>query len=148
MKSHVLIALSKSEKKVKKHIDGETAMTDTGDMIKYGQRAMNADRLGIKSIGQKRMSISGRGKHQPAAMCERCGSIGNIHAHHRDYTRPDDIMWVCPPCHNSQQSEDRKAGFDCSLSGAYHGKTQAVPTTEAQAIIGEVARYMNRKAAE
>lgn len=31
--------------------------------------------------------------------CEECGQQRNIEAAHRDYSRPEDILWLCIPCH-------------------------------------------------
>ena len=33
--------------------------------------------------------------------CERCGKTGKLHAHHEDYTKPLDVIWVCPTCHKA-----------------------------------------------
>ena len=31
--------------------------------------------------------------------CEFCGEL-NVHAHHKDYSRPLDVIWLCPKCHH------------------------------------------------
>jgi len=88
-------------------------------MTKYGmiaKRTMDSERLGIKSIGTRRLSISGRGTRERAAVCERCGRIGDIELHHRDYRYPDLVKWLCRPCHVVIQKRDRDIGFDCSIS--------------------------------
>jgi ribosomal protein S27AE len=38
----------------------------------------------------------GRLKKEP---CLFCGQ-GKVHAHHRDYARPLDVIWLCPKCHH------------------------------------------------
>ncbi len=40
----------------------------------------------------------GRLTKQPCAVC---GSL-NAHAHHEDYSKPLDVMWLCPAHHNAR----------------------------------------------
>lgn len=35
-------------------------------------------------------------KKEPCIFCGR----GDVHAHHRDYSRPLDVTWLCPKCHH------------------------------------------------
>lgn len=32
--------------------------------------------------------------------CGLCGSDEHVHAHHRDYSRPLDVIWLCARCHH------------------------------------------------
>ena len=34
--------------------------------------------------------------------CSACDKSAKIEAHHSDYARPYDVVWLCPPCHNSK----------------------------------------------
>lgn len=36
--------------------------------------------------------------------CIRCGSIKSL-AHHEDYDKPLDVMWLCQPCHKQRHKE-------------------------------------------
>lgn len=36
--------------------------------------------------------------------CERCGSA-NAQAHHDDYTKPLDVIWLCPKDHKARHAE-------------------------------------------
>lgn len=53
----------------------------------------------------------GRLEKQP---CVRCGATERIQAHHEDYSKPLDVMWLCRPCHGIRHreinAERRKAG--------------------------------------
>jgi hypothetical protein len=46
--------------------------------------------------------------------CERCGSREHIHAHHEDYNKPLEVIWLCRPCHRALHRErdhgDRQQG--------------------------------------
>ena len=33
--------------------------------------------------------------------CERCGAK-KVHGHHPDYSRPLDVVWLCPDCHRKE----------------------------------------------
>ena len=41
----------------------------------------------------------GRIKKQP---CSNCGSTENLHAHHEDYSKPLDVIWLCCLCHRRE----------------------------------------------
>lgn len=37
--------------------------------------------------------------------CERCGGNVPLHAHHEDYAKPLDVVWLCIPCHRARHVE-------------------------------------------
>jgi hypothetical protein len=40
------------------------------------------------------------GKLEKATACQVCGATERrLHGHHHDYSKPLDVVWVCPPCH-------------------------------------------------
>ena len=39
--------------------------------------------------------------------CSKCGNNGAIEAHHEDYTKPRDIVWLCRTCHAQRHVEMR-----------------------------------------
>lgn len=55
-----------------------------------------------------------KGELLPSKICSDCGS-GNkkIVAHHEDYTKPLDVIWLCSSCHGK-----RKRTIDC-VDGEY-----------------------------
>lgn len=34
--------------------------------------------------------------------CEECGKKDNLHAHHEDYSKPLDVIWLCVRCHGKR----------------------------------------------
>ena len=41
--------------------------------------------------------------------CSKCGAEGKIEAHHEDYTKPFEVIWLCRPCHREADAKIRKA---------------------------------------
>lgn len=37
--------------------------------------------------------------------CGRCGDNSYVHAHHEDYSRPLDVVWLCRTCHGARHRE-------------------------------------------
>lgn len=58
---------------------------------------------------KRRIRISVRlavkeGRLAKSDTCETCGVTGErwyhgLHAHHNDYAKPLEVLWLCPPCH-------------------------------------------------
>jgi hypothetical protein len=45
--------------------------------------------------------------------CERCGDVPpprRLHAHHPDYSRPLDVVWLCSMCHGEEHRKTRDEG--------------------------------------
>jgi len=43
----------------------------------------------------------GKLKKEP---CLGCGTINRVHAHHSDYSKPLDVVWLCAKCHQRMHS--------------------------------------------
>jgi hypothetical protein len=37
--------------------------------------------------------------------CVRCGAVGPVHGHHRDYAKRYDVVWLCVRCHADEHSQ-------------------------------------------
>ena len=49
------------------------------------------------------------GRLKKAAACEACGSTNKLHGHHEDYSKPLDVMWLCPVCHANAHRNQHKS---------------------------------------
>ena len=58
-----------------------------GDQNPLRKKAVNAANNAVRD---------GLLKKEP---CLFCGATENIHKHHKDYTRPLDVTWLCASCH-------------------------------------------------
>ena len=39
------------------------------------------------------------------SQCQVCGRKTDVQAHHEDYEKPLDVMWLCPPCHHARHQQ-------------------------------------------
>jgi predicted RNase H-like nuclease (RuvC/YqgF family) len=68
---------------------------------KYHEQAKKANPLAHKSRKILETAVQWKGFEKPDT-CSKCGKkfdSQNIHAHHEDYKKPLDIVWVCRSCH-------------------------------------------------
>lgn len=49
------------------------------------------------------------GKLKRPDKCSRCGKTCEPQAHHPDYTKPLDIIWLCTTCHANEHKEMRES---------------------------------------
>jgi transposase-like protein len=46
------------------------------------------------------------GRMKRPSDCEECGdSSKKLHGHHRSYSRPLDVQWLCPKCHSAKHPQ-------------------------------------------
>jgi len=101
--------LKDSEKRGKRH---DLRMTQSDrEAIEHAKRpgesmndaALRLVRAGYKSSASSEYKKALRnGAITPATECSVCGSSGAIHGHHRDYSRPLEVVWLCASCHASK----------------------------------------------
>lgn len=49
-----------------------------------------------------------RGEIDKPLACALCAAGGPLHAHHEDYDRPLDVIWLCRPCHMQHHHGNRE----------------------------------------
>lgn len=76
-------------------------------MINYHME-LDKERLGV-TLGQRRVNAQGKPAFEKKqAVCCDCHRIGNMNAHHEDYRKPDEVIWVCDQCHGKRHNTARK----------------------------------------
>ena len=43
------------------------------------------------------------GRIEKPSACEICGNNAKLQAHHADYSKPLEVIWICSPCHGQIQ---------------------------------------------
>lgn len=57
------------------------------------------------------------GEMSAPSECSGCGAEARLSAHHHDYTKPLDVVWVCPKCHSAldairREREGKKPNYN------------------------------------
>jgi ribosomal protein S27AE len=67
-------------------------------------------------------------------ICEKCGDLGHVSAHHDDYDRPLDVRWLCRRCHRLIHGKPLAARyFSPRPRRAFYSRLSGRPFTEALA---------------
>lgn len=59
-------------------------------------RKKNPDKTRVEKILQYQVRI---GNIINPGACSLCGETEGVEAHHPDYSKPLDVVWMCRPCH-------------------------------------------------
>lgn len=77
-------------------------------LAKYEREAKNAERDKDKRRAWNALYYALRtGKISKPTLCETCCSAENIQAHHKDYSKPLEVNWVCQVCHAELDKQRR-----------------------------------------
>jgi len=57
-----------------------------------------------KARAHRMLNYHLRSGHITKKPCEKCGDI-NSEAHHEDYSKPLDVVWLCDQCHKQRHKE-------------------------------------------
>jgi hypothetical protein len=49
------------------------------------------------------------GKLIKPLMCQRCGAETKLEGHHKDYSKPLDVEWLCEICHTKEHSNGSRS---------------------------------------
>jgi len=70
---------------------------------------IRSQRYRSKPDGRKKDNVRGRlyqaiksGKIVVPDACSECGKVGKVEAHHEDYDKPFDVIWLCKQCHENR----------------------------------------------
>ena len=61
-----------------------------------------------RSVAHSRVSRAIRNGTLARQPCVKCGEVKSL-AHHEDYDKPLEVMWLCQPCHKQRHKELRKS---------------------------------------
>lgn len=80
----------------------------------YVNNIHERERQRLKSIRERRTIVGKardavnsavqRGVLIKPLVCSRCPNTGMIHGHHPDYTKPLEVIWLCPICHAKEHA--------------------------------------------
>jgi hypothetical protein len=48
--------------------------------------------------------------------CAICGATKNVHGHHKDYTQPLKVVWLCAKCHHRMHAVFPELGANSEVN--------------------------------
>jgi len=84
-----------------------------------------------------------RGKLTPKP-CNQCGADKRVDAHHDDYTKPLDVVWLCRKCHRKLHASAGERPFN-SPGQTVDPMTVLITQPDTEAIIAEAIRITGQK---
>lgn len=72
---------------------------------KHADRLFKKCRPDIERAHQAVARAIQRGELTRPDTCSECGREARIIAHHEDYSKPLDVQWLCPQCHQKRGKE-------------------------------------------
>jgi len=96
---------------IKKKAQYERLMSDPAQRQKAIDRSRSyrlRNRLKAKAHEQAQYAVKMGRLVKPDA-CQECGQKSNVDGHHKDYSKPLEVIWLCRPCHRKQHRKESKA---------------------------------------
>ena len=72
-------------------------------MRKYREKNKELHSIKIKARRMVEFAIK-IGHIEKINLCEECGKIGKMDAHHENYLKPLEIKWLCRVCHKQKHT--------------------------------------------
>lgn len=60
-----------------------------------------------KYVAQNKLNNALRDRKIQKKQCQVCGETEKVVAHHHDYSKPLDVIWLCRPCHAFEHRKPR-----------------------------------------
>ena len=89
-------------------------MEEKGSTYDYGTINLDAENLDILQVKKNRGAAAvdyaiKTGRLARPDRCSKCGEKGFIDAHHENYDKPLEVMWLCRSCHKLHHQAKREA---------------------------------------